>query len=108
MPVATGGTKLWEQVNPGEEQKKPDGFRPIAGFGGAPGVLKGSVKGGVKTSDRAFLHLLFLFQILRIRKKVFQHIRGLNRTDLFSAKEAQKPLDIFSLGCNILKSPVAV
>lgn len=54
MPVATGGTKLWEQVNPGEEQKKPDGFRPIVGFGGAPGVLKGSVKGGVKTSDRAF------------------------------------------------------
>ena len=49
MPVATGGTKLWEQVNPGEEQKKPDGFRPIADFGGAPGVLKGSVKGGVKT-----------------------------------------------------------
>lgn len=107
MPVATGETKLWEQVNPGRKEKT-GWFSADCRFWGAPGALKGSEKGGVKTSDRAFLHLLFLFQILRICKKVFQHIQSLNRTDLFAAKEAQEPLGIFFLGCNILKSPAAV
>lgn len=107
MPVATGETKLWEQVNPGEKRKNRMVFGRLPVLGCA-GALKGSEKGGVKTSDRAFLHLLFLFQILRICKKVFQHIRSLNRTDLFAAKEAQEPLGIFFLGCNILKSPAAV